>query len=287
MATNPLKKDPSRTVSLRGSYYRAIRRRFAGLAKEVKRYLVDDDSLGLKGISVVQSLLTNADPGDIGTDAGKVAAFRAWLSKKVDEGILEIEDGVDPETPWMSEFVTRSYQKGVTRGYEQVNAKKKVLQSEEFFAGSKIQWLRSAFSGEVATSKLKLIATRSFTKLKGITTEMDAELTRILVEGLAAGISPSKMADLMVERISGFSDERARRLANTEVMYAHAEGQLDSFERMGIEEVSLQAEWLTAGDTRVCYRCQARAGSRLSIAEARGLIPLHPNCRCIWIPYIL
>jgi SPP1 gp7 family putative phage head morphogenesis protein len=272
---------------LRGSYYRAIRRRFKGVAKDVKRYLIDEDGLGLKGIEVVRSLLTNVDPGDIGTDAGKVAAFRAWLKKTVDAGILEIEDGVDPETPWMSEFVTRGYKKGVTRGFDQVNAKRSVLQSEAFFAGSKLQWLRSAFSGEEAVSKLQLIATRSYTKLQGITSEMDAELTRILVEGLAAGTSVVKIANQMVERIDGFSDERARRLANTEIMYAHAEGQLDSFERMGIAEVNLQAEWLTAGDTRVCYRCQAMAGSRLSIAEARGLIPLHPNCRCIWIPYLL
>lgn len=287
MAYNPLKSDPSRTLTLRSSYIRAFRRRFVALAKSVVKYVSTDDSLGLKRSEPVRSLIKNADPGDIGTDAGKVAAFRKWFKEQVDKQVLEIEDGIDPETPWMSQFVTRAYKKGGERGYEQVNKVKKVLSSGDVFVATKFQWLRDAFAGEVATSKLQLLGTRSYTKLKGITEDMDAELTRILIEGLASGIAPSKLAKQMVERIEGMTKERAERLARTEIIYAHAEGQLDSFERMGIREVTLQAEWLTAGDQRVCYRCQAKAGSRMSIAEARGLIPLHPNCRCIWIPYII
>lgn len=287
MAYNSLRNDPSRTLTLRRSYILAFRRRFVALAKSVVKYVATDDSLGLTRRDPVKSLLTNADSGDIGTDPGKVAAFRAWFKKQVDTHVLEIEDGVDPEKPWLSEYVTRAYRKGTGRGYDQVNKVKKVLTDENIFGATKLQWMRTAFTDEIAVSRLQLLATRSYTKLKGITEDMDAEMTRILIEGLAAGHNGDKIAREMVARIEGMTAERAERLARTEIIYAHAEGQLDSFERLGVGEVTLQAEWLTAGDQRVCNRCQSRAGSRLSIAEARGLIPLHPNCRCIWIPYLI
>lgn len=287
MAYNALKTDPSKTLTQRKAYILAFRRRFKALAKSVVQFVDKEDSLGLKRREPVTSLIGNADPGNIGTDPEKVAAFRKWFKEQVNKGILETEEGTDPETPWMSQFVTRAYKKGVERGYDQVNKVQKVMVSESLFGATRFQWMRGALSSEVATSRLQLLATRSFTKLKGITEEMDAELTRILVDGLSAGTHPTKLAKLMAERVEGMSEQRAERLARTEIIYAHAEGQLDSFERLGIKEVSIQAEWLTAGDNRVCTRCQSRAGSRLSIAEARGLIPLHPNCRCIWIPYIV
>lgn len=280
-----LKGDPGRTLSLRKSFILALRRRFVALAKEVGKYVDDDDSLGLERSEPLRSLLQNADPGNIGSDPEKVKAFQIWFKQKYEEGVLGIEDGVDPEKPWTTEYVSKGYKKGYTTGYEQVNKKKKVITEEAIFLGSKIQFLQDAFNAPEATSKLELLGMRAYTRLKGITAEIDAEMTRILVEGLAAGHGTKKISKALMESIGSFDRVRAVRIANTEIMYAHAEGQLDSFERLGITEVGLLAEWLTAGDTRVCYRCQAHAGQRLTIAEARGLIPLHPNCRCIWVPF--
>ena len=44
------------------------------------------------------------------------------------------------------------------------------------------------------------------------------------------------------------------------------------------------AEWTTAGDERVCPECGGWEGIKMTIEEARGMIPLHPNCRCDWLP---
>jgi len=46
----------------------------------------------------------------------------------------------------------------------------------------------------------------------------------------------------------------------------------------------LMAEWQTAGDERVCPLCEPLDGTVMTIEEARGLIPRHPNCRCMWVP---
>jgi hypothetical protein len=45
------------------------------------------------------------------------------------------------------------------------------------------------------------------------------------------------------------------------------------------------AEIITAGDDDVCIVCQdLEDDNPYTIAEARGLIPAHPHCRCAWAP---
>ena len=73
-------------------------------------------------------------------------------------------------------------------------------------------------------------------------------------------------------------------IARTEVIAAHAEGQLDAYSVLGVKQVKVQAEWLTAGDDLVCPLCADLDGEVMSIDEARGLIPRHPLCRCAWKP---
>ena len=35
---------------------------------------------------------------------------------------------------------------------------------------------------------------------------------------------------------------------------------------------------------RVCPDCGGYEGEIFTVDEAEGIIPLHPNCRCCWIP---
>jgi len=50
---------------------------------------------------------------------------------------------------------------------------------------------------------------------------------------------------------------------------------------VGSEYVNSQ----TAGDDRVCIVCQdISAEGPYTLAEAQGLLPAHPNCRCAWVP---
>lgn len=45
---------------------------------------------------------------------------------------------------------------------------------------------------------------------------------------------------------------------------------------------------LTAGDDRVCFRCQdASEEGPYTLAEAQGILPLHVNCRCAWVPAVV
>jgi SPP1 gp7 family putative phage head morphogenesis protein len=153
----------------------------------------------------------------------------------------------------------------------------------DFYRGTKEQFLRSSFAQPIATDKLKILASRSFDELDNVTTDMETSLSRILTDGLAQGKSPLELSGELEDQV-GFSSDRARTVARTEIIRAHAEGQLMALRNLGIEQVGVAVEWSTTGDEKVCPKCQPLEGIVLTIDEAEGLLPRHPNCRCAWIP---
>jgi predicted double-glycine peptidase len=72
------------------------------------------------------------------------------------------------------------------------------------------------------------------------------------------------------------------RAARWTVVSAQAEGQLDAFEKLGVNRVRAVVEW--TAQAGACEECSALDGAELTVAEARGLLPVHPNCRCAWAP---
>lgn len=278
----PTNLDPSRTTTLRNRFRAEARRRFGKLRQLVRETIVDRDALGL---SPPSNLSLNQPPPEqawrFQTDEQKVASFNRWFQQEVASEVLAVEGAAGE--PWTAKYVDSAYRQGLIRAY--TDSKKAALaQSADFFEGSKEEFLRSAFAQPERVSKARLLGTRVFEQLRGITAQMGQELNRHLADGLLRGDGPRAIARQLTRSIDGITRRRAEVLARTEVIHAHAEGQLDGFEDLGVEEIGIQAEWSTAGDDRVCAQCFALEGQVMSIAEARGLIPLHPNCRCAWIP---
>jgi len=219
------------------------------------------------------------------TDAGKLDEYRAWLKDQVSAGILEVS-GPNQDTPWMEPYINSAYRKGVLRAYTDAH-KADIAGAVDDFAfieGGQEAFLDMAFNSPVAESKLRLLNTRALSHLENVTAEMDKELTRILTDGMASGRGPREMAREMDKAIGTLERGRASAIARTETIHAHAEGQLDAFNLLGVDEVGVMAEWSTAADALVCPMCEPMEGVILSVDEARGLIPRHPNCRCMWIP---
>lgn len=218
------------------------------------------------------------------TDAQKVISFRAWLQTQFSP-IVPSSPDVDA---FFEEFVRQGYRKGAGRAFEDTRRLQRAAagSSEElaFFEGTKEQFLRQSFAQPVAIDKVKLLAGRVFTELKGITDEISKVLTRELAEGLARGDNPNVIARQLNQSIDTIGIKRARRIARTEIVRAHAEGQLDALEQLDVVDVGVAVEWSTAGDDRVCLMCQPLDGVVMPIKEARGIIPRHPNCRCAFIP---
>jgi SPP1 gp7 family putative phage head morphogenesis protein len=158
----------------------------------------------------------------------------------------------------------------------------------DFYAGTKEEFLRSAFGRPVAIERVKQLAGRVFhgppgVGLRGVTQEMAERMSQVLTDGFVEGKNPRAIARDLAKAID-VGKKRAEMIARTEVIRAHAEGQLDVMERLGVEEVGVMVEWSTAGDDRVCPMCQPLEGMVMKIREARGTLPRHPLCRCSYIP---
>jgi len=284
---NPLRLDPTRTTALRVQFIKEVKQRFTRLKKSVRDFMLHKDALGL---------VTHASPGHqqyrFQTDDKKLTAFNTWFKQQVEEDVIRpisasgslwaAPSGSMATGPWTNKYVESAYKKGTLNAYLQ--AKKEDLAAQTDFAQmSQQQFLRDAFLQPETTSKVQLLATRAWENMKGVTDSMGTKLNQILAQGMIDGSGAEDIADNMTDAIDGLTDARALTIARTEIIHAHAEGQLDAYEDLGVTELGVDVEWSTANDERVCPDCEDMEGQTFSVDEARGLIPLHPNCRCSWI----
>lgn len=281
-----LRKDPTRTLMIRDRFSADIKRRFKALKNEVVSFIVTLDALGLQERKPLTLATVQPRQFEFHTDAGKLTAFNDWLRQQIDAKILSFipDQRASLQGPWTTGYIESAYKRGAINAY--LASKQGSLLDDNVLQQGLDEFLRTSFGAAETLSKIQLLATRSFEQLKGITASMGADMNQILAQGMIDGSSAIEIARNMTDRIDTLTNTRALLIAQTETIYAHAEGQLDSFQRLGVTELGVKAEWLTAGDDRVCPLCQANEGNIYTIDEARGLIPLHPRCRCTWIPFL-
>jgi SPP1 gp7 family putative phage head morphogenesis protein len=273
--------DPTRTGLIRRQFIAEMNRRFKWLRQQIRKFLVTDDRFGLKETPKLKLKIHQAQEFRFLTNPQKLKTFQTWLTQQVNAGVLSVE-GITGQ-PWTNKYIQSAYRQGLVRAYTDTNPAI-ISQSPDFYTGSQKQFLQTAFAQPELMSKVELLATRTFEQLKGVTATMSQQMNRILADGLLAGYGPEKIAREMNNTIGKLTRTRARTIARTEVIHAHAEGQLDSFEMLGVEDVVLMAEWSTAQDERVCPECEPLDGWVMTVDQARNLIPRHPNCRCAWLP---
>jgi SPP1 gp7 family putative phage head morphogenesis protein len=209
------------------------------------------------------------------SDADKIKQFQRWLQEQIDTLITSDEI----EALW-EEYTRQGYERGAKRAFDDVRkpfaAGKFEAADWAFYQGGKEEFLKSAFGRPVAVEKVKLLAGRSFDDLEGITADMSLKMSRVLTDGLVEGKGPRAIARDLDDEVD-LAEGRAEVIARTEIIRAHAEGQLDVMENLGVEEVGVAVEWSTTGDDKVCDECEELEGVVLSIDEAHNLLPRHPN----------
>jgi SPP1 gp7 family putative phage head morphogenesis protein len=271
------KADPTRTTTLRKQFYSEFYQRYKALSKKAVTSIVDNEILHT-------GLHNNAEipPGnfDFLTDPQKVQSFLQWLEKELADDVYELyiyadeyPDAVLNGDWWADAYISKAYDKGTS-------AASTILSAQ---LGSEV--LETMKNAPLHLSKVQMLYQRAFTDLKGINTTMASRLSQVLADGLVAGQNPKVIARNVVKQINGIGVYRAKMLSHTEIIRAHAWGTLQTFELAGLEEVEVQAEFLTAGDFRVCPKCRPLEGKRYKISEAWNIIPVHPFCRCTWVPY--
>lgn len=131
---------------------------------------------------------------------------------------------------------------------------------------------------------LEWIATRS---LK-LATLVNGTTYKDLRAALAAGFEAGESMDDMTKRIKGYYENgyerRAVMVARTEVIAASNEGALMGYEDEGITKTEFYMS-LDRPEGPPC-ECESYHGQIYPIEESHGIIPVHTNCRCVWIPVV-
>lgn len=287
--------DPSRTLTLRNRFASALRGRFNELSATITDAIVNKDVFGLKEPTVQQ-----ASPRQFNfpRSQDKVTSFMDWLRKEVDRGILEIQTaqqmGSAADRAWTNMYIKDSYRRGVVRGRQEMRKAGYKVPSLDETGG-----IQTSMSSPFHADRLGLLYTRTFNDLKGITDQMDTQISRVLTQGIADGDNPRRLARKMSAVIKGGGADlaltdtlgryiparrRADILARTEIIRAHHKATIQEYRNWGAEGVKVKAEWVTAGDNRVCSQCADLEGNVYSIDEIENMIPRHPQCRCIALP---
>lgn len=266
--------DPTRTLTLRKKFEADMKRRLTALKKAIYQFIVTENGIGLT---------VNASPYDFPNDLARIEAYKKWLLDLINRGLLSTDENGQP---WLAEYIDSAYKQATIRSFQEVRAAKASENPIPVNPSPMSPFYSQIFGGPIEQTRVQLLFVRAFDQLKGITESMAGSMSRVLADGLANGLGARAVARLLADEVDGIGRRRALVIARTELIHAYAEGQLDSFEKLGVEEVGAEIEWKTAGDAKVCPVCRALEGKRFKISEARGKIPQHPNCRCAWIPYV-
>lgn len=281
MAYNALRADPTRTSRLRRLMMQDLNARLRRLSKAIYNLIVVEDVFGIDNPFI---LMNAAAPGRWRARSTQEQAelFRQWLEDEMGVEFLNATS----EDDWWLKYIDQAFKQGANRSFDDVHRRGDGSNEENaaLLAGARANFFNVGFGFPVTLAKVKLLAGRVLTELKGITQAMAQKIMRELVDGFIRGDSPRKIAANIDKVVTSLGRARANAIARTEIVRAFVEGQLDAMEALGVKEVNVMVEWSTAGDNKVCPLCANMEGVVLTIDEARGLIPRHPNCRCAFMP---
>jgi len=283
---NASRFDPTQTTSIRRSYEAEMKRRFREIRKAIIETIVVNDVFGIVDDAPAATIQVSARrPGRrefaFPRSDRKVQAFMDWLESESSKDILGVQLGTPIRSAasrsWQNIYIKAAYGKSMQKAAQRL--KKQGVKVED-------SWLEQAFNRPIHADRVGIIYTRTYRDLKGITSTMDTQISRTLARGLVEGVGARKLAREIVERVDKIGITRARVLARTEVISSAAEATLNSYKEAGVLGVETQAEFATAEDEQVCPQCEKLQGKIYPISEASGIIPVHPNCRCAWLPVV-
>jgi HK97 family phage portal protein len=107
-------------------------------------------------------------------------------------------------------------------------------------------------------------------------------LKETLKEGIGEGETISQLSERVTQVFSQAKGYRAEVISRTETIAAYVQGNVELYREAGIKEL----EFFTAMDERVCEECYSKHGNTYKVKDSIGVIPVHPQCRCDWIPVI-
>lgn len=307
---NQTSADPTRTLSLRSRWVADWNRRIARLKRAVWQSVVANDAFGLRedksrlGSTLLAQVATPplpvAQPKQWAYrwSHEKVEAFMSWLKEMESRSLLEVTER--PGTlrpggePWSNVYVRSAYQSGLRRAMDEVNRRSRELGRTLGLTEDMLPPTFHPTGGAISAvmkqpfhaDRLALAYTRVFDELKGVTAEMDKQISRALAMGIAEGQNPRDIGETIARRIEAIGETRGRLIARTETIHIHQQAALNEY--YAVEEYTgetMLVQWKATMDSRTRDKHAERNMRVYTKEEAYKLIG-EPNCRCALLPWI-
>jgi len=276
-----LRQDPGVLHEVRESITKSLQSKYAEFAKRLQGKLLKENALRI-GEPMPDTLEDDSNAiqeeytGEMSKD------FESWLesqmSELIDESVVE-------------QHVLKAYRKGRARAYVQSKGTKitppqlvngKLIRNAAVPENTeKEQFVKTGDQSLHSKKTIKNLVTEAAATLKNIAANMVGAIIKTITGGLLRKKPIQEIAAEVQEDVQKFKQyaisETTEYAAKT-----HAESQLDAYADLGHGYVTAIIE--TARDDRVCKKCAHLDGVELPIEQAKGLLPIHPRCRCIWTP---
>lgn len=188
---------------------------------------------------------------------------------------LLLEGGAD--NVWFFEaFVELAYRRGTAQQFSNL-----ARQSSAYRGGQ--ESLARVLRSEPYRRRLALIAAREFEEMKGLSGDVQANMARVLTDGLARGQNPLVIARRLSAQ-AGIEERRANRIARTEITTALRRARLDEAEdaqeEYGLRSLEMHFSALSP-TTRATHA--ARHGKLYTVEQQRDWWAQDANsinCKC-------
>lgn len=148
-----------------------------------------------------------------------------------------------------------------------------------------------------------VFAAQAAHEIVGIVETSIQQMVRAVSAGIAGRRTPYQMYRSLLVVLNKVARARLILMSHNLITAAFNGGKLTAYETLGVNRVGVIAETipatakkprrgfgdatvqiLTAGDDNVCPICEDLEGAEFELRDAWGVLPIHPNCRCVWIP---
>lgn len=250
--------DPSRTAGIRRAYTADFRRRWNHTRREARAGLLSGEHLA--GFTPEQ----------------QAATYGRYLTAVMDQF-------VSPTGQWQNPYIRQAYVRGLANADLELRRTGTIPRDNP-------DDVIGRFAHAQALAMIQVRARGDLQRIQTVTAQQAQD--RIAV-ALAAGLPLPEVWHEVDGRMQKTGVNRTLLLVGWLAVGAAASGVLSRLADYGISTVEpdIEMQFTTAGDGSVCPVCielstrdNGRGPGVYTVAEARGVIPVHGRCRCSWKP---
>lgn len=279
------RRDPTGTLPIRSAFRQQAERRMQRIKNHIRDALIQRNLLGLPSDAPVQQVMA---------PVSRAQVFHEWFNSTVYRELVE------SDAAWTRNYVKLAWDKGNHDARKDIGGDP---------PSEVTQWDMAGIYAQMAVGELQ-----------GIADALVQVGNRLATDAVARRMRPVPLTRLFVSTINKQTRNRVFALANTLPVRVYNDSLLAKYRSSGINQVGVLAEFLpppkrikakdaetfysagervpvsevgigsvelqTAEDDLVCDECEdLQANGPFLVTEVFGVLPLHINCRCRWLPY--